>query len=64
MTTTVTINFTADDGSVALDGSKFFGPPAELLQGDFKRREPVAWAAAHEFVDLGTTSGVVTISAT
>ena len=63
MTTIVTINFTADDGSLGLDDSRFFGPPAELLQGDFKRREPIAWAAANEFVELGTTSGVVTVSA-
>lgn len=63
MTTTVTINFTADAGGVALDGSKFYGPPAEIAKADFLTQNPVAWTAAQEFLSLGTTSGVITISA-
>lgn len=63
MTTTVTINFTADAGGVGLDGSKFFGPPADLMNTDIKTSNPVAWAAAQEFLSLGTTSGTVTITA-
>ncbi len=63
MSTTLTINFTADAGGVALDGSKFYGPPAEIAKSDFQTHNPVAWAAAQEFLSLGTTSGVVTITA-
>lgn len=64
MTTTITIPFTADAGGVVLDGSKVFGPPAEIgSNSDFKRRDPVAFAAAQEFNNLGTTSGNVTITA-
>lgn len=63
MTTTVTINFTANAGGFDLDGSKFFGPPAELANSDFKTRDPIAWAVAQEFNNLGTTSGVITITA-
>ena len=63
MTTTVSIPFTADAGNVALDGKKFYGPPAELADSDFQTRDPVAWAAAQEFNNLGTTSGTVTITA-
>ena len=63
MTTTISISFTADAGGFDLDGSRFFGAPAEHVSEDFKRREPVAYAAAHEFVSLGTTSGTVTITA-
>ena len=62
MTTTVTINFTASDGGVVLDGARHFGPPADL-RGDFKRREPVAAAAAQEYLTNGTTSGTVTVTA-
>ena len=63
MSTTLTINFTANAGDFDLDGSKFFGPPAELANSDFKTRDPIAWAVAQEFNNLGTTSGVVTITA-
>ena len=63
MTTTVTISFTASAGGVSLDGSKFFGAPAHLMNTDLKNTNPVAWAAAQEFLDLGTTSGTVTITA-
>ncbi len=63
MTTTVTINFTASAGGFDLDGAQFFGPPAEVANSDFKTRNPVAWAAGAEFLNLGTTSGTVTITA-
>ena len=63
MTTTLTIPFTADAANVILDSSQHYGPPAELTSDDFKTRDPVAWAAAHEFNNLGTTSGNVTITA-
>ncbi len=63
MTTTVTINFTASAGGFDLDGKKFFGPPAELADADFQTRDPVAWAVAQEFNNLGTTSGTVTVTA-
>ena len=64
MTTSISIPFTASDGEVVLDGGRVFGPPAELVrQGDFRRREPVAWAAAEEFHQNGTTSGTVTVTA-
>ncbi len=63
MSTSITVNFTASPGGFDLDGKKFFGPPAELADSDFQTRDPVAWAAAQEFLSLGTTSGVVTISA-
>ena len=70
MTTILTINFTADagsvglsTGSVGLDGSKFFGPPAHLMGTDLKTSNPVAWAAAQEFLNTGATSGTVVITA-
>ena len=63
MTTTVTINFTASDGDVTLGGRRHFGAPAELVKGDFKLREPVAWVATQEFLTNGTTSGTVTVTA-
>lgn len=63
MSTTLTINFTADAGGFDLDGERFWGPPAEVATEDFKGREPAAWAAASEFNNLGTTSGVITITA-
>ena len=63
MTTTVTISFTANAGGVALDGQKFFGAPAELAGSSLKTTNPIAWAVAQEFNNLGTTSGTVTITA-
>ena len=63
MSTSISIPFTARDGEIVLDGARHFGPPAELVKGDFRRREPVAWAAAREFLSQGTMSGVVTITA-
>ena len=60
----LTIAFTASDAGVVLDGSRTFGDPKELARSsDFKRREPVAWAAADEFVTNATTSGTVTVTA-
>ena len=63
MSTSISIPFAARDGELVLDGGRHFGPPAELVKGDFKRREPIAWAAANEFLTSGTTPGVVTITA-
>ena len=64
MSYTVTINFTANPGEIGLDGSKFYGPPAELAgNSDFMRREPAAFAVAQEFMTNGTTSGTVTVTA-
>ena len=60
----ISISFTATDGSVVLDGGRHFGAPAELVKGgDFRRREPIAYAAATEFLSSGTTSGTVTVTA-
>ena len=67
MSYSVTIDFTADAGGLGLiseDGSgHFFGPPAELLKTGLKRQNIVAYAVANEFLDNGTTSGTVTITA-
>ena len=63
MTTTVTISFTANAGGLDLDGEKFFGPPGDLAGSSLKATNPVAWAVAQEFNNLGTTSGTVTITA-
>ena len=65
MATTVTIPFTADAGNLVMGSgsSPHYGPPAELATNDFQTRDPVAWAAAQEFLSLGTTSGNVTITA-
>ena len=68
MSTTTTVSFTADAGKFTLAGSpsagsRSFGPPAEVATADFKHREPVAWAAATEFLVNGVTSGNVTITA-
>ncbi len=61
--TTITITFTASAGGVVLDGSRSFGPPAGVANDDFKRRDPVGWAAAQEFQANGTTSGTVSVTA-
>ncbi len=63
MSTTLTISFTATPGQVVLDGSRHFGPPAELVKGDFQKREPCAYAAAQEFLQNGTESGTITVTA-
>ena len=63
MATSTTVSFTADAGGFNLGGSRFFGPPAEVATDDFQGREPVAWAAAKEFLVNGATSGTVTITA-
>ncbi len=62
MATTTTLSFTADAGGISLGGSRFFGPPAELVTADFKNREPIAWAVATEFNVNSTGTGTVTIS--
>ena len=63
MSTSITVTFTASAGGITLDGGRSFGNPAELVKGDFRGREPVAWAAAQEFLRNGTTAGQVTITA-
>ncbi len=63
MATTITVAFTADAGGFTLGGSRSFGPPAEVATDDFSRREPVAWAAAQEFLVNSATSVNVTITA-
>ncbi len=63
MSTTITISFTANTGGITLSGSRSFGNPTELVKGDFRNREPVAWVAAQEFLRNGTTAGTVTITA-
>ena len=63
MSTTVTINCTASDGGVVLGGLRHFGPPNELVKGDFPKREPIACVAAQEYLANGTEAGVITISA-
>ncbi len=60
---TTTISFTADAAGIGLGGSKFYGPPAELSKNDVKTQDPVAYTVAQEFLDNGTTSGTVTITA-
>ena len=62
MATSTTVSFTADAGKFTV-GARTFGPPAEVAGDDFKGREPVAWAIAQEFNNLGTTSGTVTVTA-
>ena len=62
MSTTISISFTANTGGITL-GGRSFGNPTELVKGDFRNREPVAWAAATEFLRNGTTAGTVTITA-
>ena len=62
MATSTTVAFTADAGKFTI-GGRTFGPPAEVAGLDFKGREPVAWAAAQEFLVNSVTSGTVTITA-
>ena len=63
MTTTVTIPYTIDDGNLTLtDTGRVMGNPGSNLT-DLKTRDPVAYAAINEFNALGTTSGVVTVTA-
>ena len=63
MSTTITINFNAGPGGFDLNSQRFWGPPNEVASEHFKSTEPAAWVAAHEFLKLGTTSGVITITA-
>ena len=67
MTFSVTMDFTANDGGLGIisggGGTPFYGPPASLLSPDFFHANPVAHAAAQEFMSNGTTSGTVTITA-
>lgn len=63
MSTTLVIPYTADAANVVIDGSHTYGPPAEIAKADFQTRDPVAWVAAQEFLNLGATSGNVTITA-
>ena len=63
MSTSTTVSFTADAGKLVLDGSRHFGPPAEIATDDFKGREPLAWAAAQEFNVNGTASGNIVVTA-
>ena len=67
MTTTVSVTFTADATGVTLDTGNDHSRSVGLVAGgateDLKHKDPLAWAAFTEFDTLGTTSGVITISA-
>ena len=63
MTTTVSIPYTIDAGNLVLtDTGRTMGNPGTNL-ADLRTRDPVAYAAINEFNSLGTTSGVVTVTA-
>lgn len=63
MTTIVTIPYTIDAGNLVLtDTGRTMGNPGSNLT-DLETRDPVAFAAINEFNSLGTTSGVVTVTA-
>lgn len=63
MSTTITIAFTASPGGISLDGSKFYGPPADLMNSALRTTDPLAWIVANEFLNTGATSGSVVITA-
>ncbi len=63
MTTTVTINYDIDAAKLTLDTGKVMGTIQGPALGDLRNRDAVAFAAIQEFHNLGTTSGVVTITA-
>ncbi len=62
MSTSVTVSFVADAGSLVIDGH-VYGPPGELTNDDFKTRDVVAHTAAREFITNGTASGEITVTA-
>lgn len=63
MTTSISIPYTVNAANLTLtDSGKVMGNPGSDL-GDLRTRDPVAYAAILEFNNLGTTSGVVTVSA-
>ena len=59
---TFSIAFTADAASITI-GNRVYGPPVELANNDVKTHHPMVFAVAQEFLDNGTTSGTVTITA-
>ena len=62
MATTVSIPYTIDAANLTLTNSgRVMG--TVLPNDDLKARDPVAYAAMHEFASLGTTSGTVTVTA-
>ena len=64
MTTTVSIPYTIDAANLTLtDTGRVMGTVSGLALSDLQNRDPVAYAAIMEFNSLGTTSGVVTVSA-
>ena len=65
MTTSTTFAYTINDGNLVFtDTGRVLGLPTENANEDLRRRDPVAWAAIHEFMGpLAVTSGTVTITA-
>ena len=63
MSTTLTITYTADAANLVLQNGHTYGPPAEIANSDFQTRDPIAWTAAQEFLNLGAASGTITITA-
>ena len=65
MTTSTTFAYTIDAGNLVFtDTGRTIGLPTEIASDDLRRRDPVAWAAIHEFMGpLAVTSGTVTITA-
>lgn len=57
-----TINFTADVANIVI-GNQHYGPPSELAKPDVQTHHPLVFAVAQEFLDNGTTSGVITVTA-
>lgn len=67
MTTSITVSYTIDPGTLSLDSGnghvRTQGLPLQISLGELLHRDPVAYTAIMENKSLGTSSGVVTISA-
>ncbi len=67
MTTTISVDFTANNTSVTLDTGNGHSRTVGLVAGgpteDLKHRDPLAWAAMTEFEVNGATSGTITLTA-
>ena len=63
MTTTVTIPYTIDTANLTLTDTGRVVGHSSGNTADMRDRDPVAFAAIQEWNNLGTTSGIVTVTA-
>lgn len=59
---TFSVNFTADVAKIVI-GNQHYGPPSELASPTIQTHHPLVFAVAQEFLDNGTTSGTIVVTA-